>query len=77
MHCFQHGNIRDVFPVLLSEMLNKWGKRECPFIGTNGDKGHKPELTNCIEEIEVLVLSKRAGEGLVFQTPIWRTTSSL
>ena len=58
--CNVHGNIGDVFPVLLSDMVNEWGKRECPFIGTNGEEGGKPELTNCTDDVKVLVLPKRA-----------------
>ena len=61
VHGFQHGNIGDVFPVLFSEVVNEWGKWECPFIGTYGhEEGGKRELMNCVDEVQVLVLPKRA-----------------
>lgn len=61
MDGLQHLYIGDVFPVLFAEMVNEGGKRECPFIGTDGqEEGGKAELMNGIYDVQVLVLPKRA-----------------
>ena len=75
---FQNGNLGGVFPISVSDLLNKWREWKCPLVWRNGDEeGRKPILVYSIYEEQMLMLPERFGKRFVLQTSIGGAPRSL